>query len=157
MSWFGDHLIREALLQKTASPGVGPPLRLMNLLRGKYKGNTLKPYSWGAITPVVAGWPMNTTTETVGIIEGYYQDWASAPTQMSITDYKYIDTWDVRAIHRGEPDLLIGRMSESLLTQSPYSLTGAGAIHFITKDGWVINGISYPSQHFQITFDADGV
>lgn len=147
MSWYHDYLLRDAIASADVSLSGGGDRRLITFRMG-HKLDSAEPHR----VPFVfipaqndSPWATTCTYERDGIIQLYVQHTANS-TAWTAGDMLFIASFDVTyGPHKGYPPVLPFHVRYALDPSLPQ--TDFMMAHIITKEGWRINGVSYPSAH----------
>jgi len=148
MSWRNHVKIRDAIADKKAGGASGSPdPKLMYWRELAYMY-----YSYGQSAPLVfapeiplATYRTDCTFERQSVLDVFYQH--TAYSSVTLTgDMYYCGCYDTMEIGRlSYPPVAIWYVTAAtFITPSPSTFKG-GMIHIITKNGWNIEGVSYPS------------
>lgn len=154
MSWLHDYLLSEALDGVVVSGSGGRPVQLIPV--DSYLHNTYGSHTHAAIEAVTPWdppdvWATQSTYEVDGVYQTFYQ-FPSAPTSWSLADFTFLTAWSAYGVgFKSNPAVipLFTAWGDSLDAQVGGD-AGEGWVHIITKEGWLINGVSYPSVHLTI-------
>lgn len=146
--WYADKLIQRALQELEPRGQVAPEPRLLLFPMGQYgHTNTLARQScrnWFMATPMYPTpaevMATGATFETSQIVDMFAQYSAHA-SSMSFAGYEYLGRFDVvdKVPTQTPPSIYFYRNSGVSLATANCNIV------MVTKDGWLISGVSYPS------------
>lgn len=152
MSWFDDFRIRRAISDLPAGSGQAP--RLICCPSHPTVGATdaiIKWRNFGVVVPNCVSNCADTTSTFEN--DSVFQIFMYAPpaTGITLSDMTYIGTYSVFSFtYQTNPPFIYLHWHELYYsTMAAYSGT-AGTLYFVTKHGWNINGVSYPSEIFTV-------
>lgn len=146
--WYADKLIQEALRELDPRGRVSPEPRLLLFPAGIYgNANTLARKAnriWFMATPM---YPTpeevmaTAATYEVSQVVDLFAQYSAHASSMSFAGYEYLGRFDVldKAQTQTPPSIYLYMPTGVSLVTSNCSIV------MVTKDGWLISGVSYPS------------